>query len=403
MRRWTIARFLLPALLAASAAAAQQPPPRDPLDDTTMRIGPFGLTPILSIRDVGRDNNVFNDATNPKSDFTATFSPKLDVMAHPGPLLLTISTTSDYIYYQTYTSERGNNFGSTVRADFSFGPVHPYVSASGTNSKDRVNREIDARARHRDRGYGGGVRVQIYEGLYASAGVRQTTITFDEDATFRGENLASALDEKTDALEGTVGVAVTPLTSISVVVTSQRERFDLSNQRDSDTLRVMPTVSFSPLAILSGSASFGYRRFTTLDPLVPDYRGFVAALSLSTTIHDKQHIDTSFGRDVQYSYEQDTVFYLETGVQAAWTWEVAGPLELRLSGSRSRLHYESPSLTGANDDDIATNYGGSVGWRLRQHLKVGVNADWRERGSERSADREFHNRKISAFVTWGKQ
>ena len=187
-----------------------------------------------------------------------------------------------------------------MRADFSFGPVHPYVSASGVNSKDRVNREIDARARHRDRAYGGGVRVQIVEGLFATAGVRQTTVTFDEDETFRGENLASALNEKMDALEGTVGVAVTPLTSISVVVTNQRERFDLSSNRDSDTLRVMPTVTFSPLAILNGSASLGYRRFTTLDPLVPDYRGFVAALSLGATIREKQHVDTTFGRDVQH-------------------------------------------------------------------------------------------------------
>ena len=30
--------------------------------------------------------------------------------------------------------------------------------------------------------------------------------------------------------------------------------------RDSDTLRIMPTVTFSPLAMLNGTASLGYRR-----------------------------------------------------------------------------------------------------------------------------------------------
>jgi opacity protein-like surface antigen len=403
MRLPVITGFLLPALLAASAAAAQDPPPRDPLDDTTVRLGPVGLTPLLTIRDVGRDNNVFNEASNPKTDFTATISPRLDVMLHPGPLLLTLTTTSDYVYYQTYTTERGWNLGSTVRADFTFGPVRPFVTAGGSNSKDRLNREIDARAEHRDRSYGAGVRVQIAEPLFVAVEARQRTTTFDEDATFRGESLAASLNGKMDAIDGTVGFALTPLTSLSVVVTEQRDRFDLSSDRDSDTLKIMPTVTFSPLAILSGSAAFGYRRFTTLSPLVPDYDGFVSTLTLSTTVHEKHRFETTFARDVQYSYEQDTVYYIETGVQGTWTWQVAGPFDIRLTGSRARLQYQSPALTAGDDEDVAFTYGGGVSYRLREHLRVGVNADWRERTSERSADRGFDNRKIYANVTWGKQ
>ena len=403
MRPFAIVRFLLPALLVASAAAAQTSPPRDPVDDATMRIGPFGLTPVIIIRDVGRDNNVFNESTNPKSDFTATLTPKLDVLVHPGPLLLTVSTTSDYIYYQKYASERGTNIGSTVRADFTFGPVRPYASASGGNSKDRVNREIDARARHRDRAYSGGVRVRIYEGVFASAGARQTSILFDEDAVFRGENLAEALDEQLNAVEGSIGVALTPLTSVSLNVSKERERFDLSPGRDSDTLRIMPTVTFSPLAMLNGSAAFGYRRFEPLSPAVPDYRGFIANLTLGTTIRERHRIETVFARDVQYSYEQDAVYYVETGIQGIWTWQVVGPIDLRLSGSRSRLHYQSASLDDSNDEDIASSYGAGVSWRLRPTLRVGLNGDWRGRDSERGSDRAYDNRRIYAGVTWGKQ
>ena len=403
MRPFAIVRFLLPALLAAASAAAQDAPPRDPVDDASMRIGPFGLTPVISLRDIGRDNNVFNENTNPKSDFTATISPKLDVLVHPGPLLLTVTTTSDYVYYQTYTSERAVNIGSNVRADFTFGPVRPYLSAGGGNSKDRVNREIDTRARHRDRAYTGGVRLQIIEGLFVTAGARRTTTTFDEDAAFRGESLAAALNKEMNAIEGSVGVALTPLTSVSVAVSRERERFDLSSDRDSNTLRIMPTVTFSPLAVLNGSAALGYRRFTPADPLVPGYRGFVANLSLAATIHERHRIETVFGRDVQYSYEEDDVYYVETGVQGTWTWEVAGPIDLRLSGSRARLHYPSPSLDSSTDEDFATTYGAGVAWRFRPTLRAGINADWRSRDSERGADREFDNRRIYASVTWGKQ
>jgi putative beta-barrel porin BBP2 len=243
----------------------------------------------------------------------------------------------------------------------------------------------------------------VVEGVFVSAAARQMTTAFDSDAEFRGESLAHALNQQLQAIDGTVGVAITPLTSVSVVVSEERQRFDLEPDRDSDTLRIMPTVTFSPLAILSGSAAFGYRKFTTLSPLVPDYHGFVATLSLASTIRERQRIEVTFGRDVQYSYEEDAIFYVETGIQGTWTWQVAGPIDLRVTGGRSRLQYQSPALTAADDDDAAFTYGGGVGWRLREHFKVGVNADWRARDSERSADREFDNRKIYAYVTWGKQ
>jgi Putative beta-barrel porin 2 len=402
MRRFAIPGVVAAALLAAPAAAAQDAT-RDPLEASQIRFGAVGITPVLVLRDIGRDNNVFNESTNPKSDFTATISPKLDVLVHPGPVLLTVTTTTDYVYFQTYKSERGTNVGSTVRADFSFGPIKPYVSAGGSNSKDRINREIDARARHRDRSYGAGVRVQIYEGLFASAGARQSTTMFDEDETFRGESLAAALNNRIEALDATAGVALTPLTTVSVLVSQQRDRFDLDPVRDSDTFRVMPTVTFSPLAILNGSASFGYRRFTMLSGAAPDYRGFVASLTLGATVHEHHRIETTLNRDLQYSYDEATPYYLETGAQASWSWQVAGPFDVRLAGSRSRLHYQSDALTAATDEDATYMYGGGANYRLREHLRVGVNAECRQRSSERGGDREFDNRKIYATVTWGKQ
>ena len=338
MKPFAICRLLLPALLVASAAAAQDPPPRDPLDDTTVRLGPIGLTPMLLLRDIGRDNNVFNEATDPKSDFTATITPKLDVLMHPGPMLLTVTTSTDYVYYQKYKSEGGTNVGSSARADFTLGRIRPYVSAGGGNSKGRLNREIDARARHWDRSFGSGVRVQILEGLFASVDARQSTTRFEDDATFRGENLANSMNEKIQAIDGSMSVALTPLTTVSVAVTTQRDRFDLSP-----------------------------------------------------------------GRDVQYSYEEASVYYVETGVSGLWTWHLVGPVDLRFSGSRSRLHYQGSALPDSRDDDTTFTYGAGVAWRARQNLKFGVDADWRERASERGADRGFDNRKIAASVTWGKQ
>ena len=63
----------------------------------------------------------------------------------------------------------------------------------------------------------------------------------------------------------------------------------------------MPSVTFSPLAILNGTASVGYRRFTTGPPAqVPDYRGFVSNVTLSTTVSASGSTSTrTFARDLQ--------------------------------------------------------------------------------------------------------
>jgi hypothetical protein len=396
---------LLPLVLALVTAgpAAAQDAPSDPLQNATVRFGPIGLNPSIVIRDIGKDNNVFNEPVNAKEDFTATITPKLDVLVHPSHILLTYSTTSDYVYYQTYTSERGVNFGSSLRADFEFGPVKPYVAVGGVNSRDRINREIDVRARHRDRNYGGGVQVRIFEGLFAAANVRQTRTAFDDDAPeFRGVKLSETLNGTTDAVDVGGGVDVTPLTTISVTYTRQRDRFELSPERDSESWRIAPTVTFSPLAILSGSASVGYRKFTPDSPVVPGYSGLVSNLTLATTVLERNRIETTFSRDVQYSAEDVETLYVETGVQASWTWQITGPFDVRLSGGRSRLNYRSAGLTSATDDDKVTNYGVSLGYHVRERLRVGLNADWHDRASERGFDRTYQNRRIYANLTWGK-
>ena len=402
MRLPSILGLLPLLLLAAGPAAAQQTPTEpDPLADATVRLGPIGLVPTLALRDVGPDNNVFNEATNPKSDFTATLSPKLDVLFRPGPVHLTFTTNTDYVYYQKYTSERGSNIGSSLRADFDFGAFQPFAVASHANTRDRLNREIDARARHHDSAYGGGLRLQLFESVSATVGARTSTTSFDPDAEFRGESLQTTLNSTTDAIDAGGAVALTPLTSLQLTVTRERSRFEFTPERNSQSLRIMPSLSFSPLAVLSGTAAFGYRRFTGHSPLVPDYSGFVAAVTLASTLRERHHIETTFNRDLTYSYEESASEYIDTGVTVGWTWQLAGPLDTRLTAGRSRLHYRSPELTSSNDDDTANTYGFSLGYRVREHLRVGLNADWRGRSSERSPDRVYDNRRIYANLTWG--
>src|SRR4051812_7460818 len=156
------------------------------------------------------------------------------------------------MYFRQYASERGTNQSSSVRVDVDLGVLRPFAGLSGVNSKERYNNEVDARARHRDQTYTAGLGLKLFTRSTASIGVKHLRSRFDPNETFRGERLDLALDSDMDSLEGSVGVALTPLTSFAVNVSREQLRFEHAPERASDTLRIMPTLTFSPAGLING-------------------------------------------------------------------------------------------------------------------------------------------------------
>jgi hypothetical protein len=399
MRPTRVAAVLILIALVGSRAAAQTPSSINSSETAAIRVGPIGINPSLALRDIGVDNNVFHDADGPKSDFTFTLTPRAEVLFTPRRLHLSLATAVDFVYFQTYDSERGANQASEVRANLDLGRLQPFVSVGGTNTRERYNSEIDTRARHHDRTYAGGMGLKVASRTTLTAGVRRTTTNFDDAAEFRGEDLAVVLDNTLDGVDGTFGMQLTPLTSVSLVVSQEWQRFDLSPDRDSDTLRVTPMVSFSPGGLLNGSAAIGYRRFSGRSAELPDFSGLVAVVNVSATIVGRHRLDTSFSRDLRYSYEEVTPYYLSTGGTVTLTSQVSGPFDVRVTGTLQSLDYSQSNAGQAPDTYRA--YGGGVGYRIRQTLRVGVNAEWSHRASDQSADRTFRNNRIFGTFTWG--
>lgn len=384
------------------ALARAQTPADDPLETAMIRVGPVGINPSVVLRNMGVDDNVFNDPENPKSDFTFTVTPKAEVLFRPRRLHVVYTTTTDYVYYREYATERGTNQSSQVRAEFDLGRLQPYAAAGGSNTRERYNQEVDARARHHDRTYTAGTALRLASRTTVSAAARRTTVDFDEGSAFRGEDLARAFNSTINAIEGTFGLQLTPLTGVSLVVTREQQRFELDADRDSDTTRITPTVTFSPGALFNGSAAVGYRRFNGKSPSLPDFSGLVAVVNLSATILGRNRVDTTFSRDVRYSYEQDVPYYLATGGSATLTTLIGGPFDVKVTGMRQGLDYrqsEAPDTRGSTD--TYTSYGGGLGYRLRQRMRLGVDAEWTHRSSDRTTGRAFHNRRIFASLSWG--
>jgi hypothetical protein len=386
---------------SVSSAHAQVQIPLDDPDRPAFKFGALELRPRLVVSNVGVDNNVFNEHENPKSDFTFTASPDLELDFNPGRVKLSYQTGSDFVYFSTYDTERSVNRRFATRAEIDLTVLRPFVSYSSTHSSARAGAEIDSRARHHPREITGGTRVSIASRTTLMLTARRTSDEYDPDEEFRGFNLARALNTTTTAYEGALGVELTPLTSLTLGGVHEQTRFELAPERDSDSIRVGPTLTFSPLGLLTGTAGIGYRRLEGRTNAVQDYSGVVASGSLSVILGGRFKVETAFNRDVKYSYERDVPTYVVTGGRGTLTTQVVGGLDVRVSGGRELMDFRAGGGEASPGKDTMNIYGGGVGYRLANRAQLVLTAEWTDRQSTRDVTREFGNRRIFATLNWG--
>ena len=393
-----LATIVVVTVLSAASARAQS---TAGADAGVVKLGPVTIKPTFMIRNIGSDNNVFNEAENPKKDFTMTVSPAAEIVFQPRRLKVSYTQSTDYVYFHTYKDERGANQSSVLRVDLNLGVLQPYVGTGGVSTKARLNHEIDERARHDDRSYIAGVTIKLFTSTTLQLGVRQLTTRFEEDEEFRGQRLADSMNSRLESVEGVLGIALTPLTSVGLQVAKERQVFDRASERDSDTLRVMPTLTFSPLGLINGTLAVGYRKFTARDPATPAFSGLVARVGTGVTLFDNHRVDVTVIRDLSYSYDRETPYFIGTSGTVTWTYAVAGPFDIKLSATRDRMHYRGSGVTPAADEDNYDEYGAGLGVRIRRRLRVGIHGDFIRRESDKTSDRNYDNHRIYGTLTWG--
>lgn len=389
-------------VVAVSVAMAPRPAAAQADEDRpSLKVGPVEFRPRLLFSNVGVDNNVFNEHTNPKRDFTFTASPDLQISVHPDRLKLTYTSGADFVYFRKYTSERSRNDTAAVRADLDLTWLKPFASFSASHTSARPNSEIDLRVRHDPRTYSAGTTVKIASRTSIGVLGRRSTERYEDGVQFRGEDLARSLDTRATAYESSFNVELTPFTTFSLVGSKEQQRFDRAPERDADSIRIAPTLTFSPFGLITGSASFGYRRFNGLDPSLPDYAGFVSTGTVGILFYDQYKLDTTFTRDVRYSYERTLPYYIVSGIRATLSAQTFGPVDVRVMGGRESLDYRALNGATPPGGDLLVLYGAGLGYRIGARARVAVDAEFSHRTSERDESREFRNHRIVAFLNWG--
>jgi hypothetical protein len=374
---------LIVALVLAPAVARSQDTAGPP-QNVRMRIGPLFVNPTLALSNAGKDTNVFNDAKDPKEDFTVTISPGTDLWLRFGPTWLSSNIREDLIWFNRYASERSANNSYSLKWVAPLNRLTVSPEWVHTNTRSRPSYEIDARAERTETSYRIQLDYRLFTKTFLGGEASQGKTDFADGTVFLGADLRTELNVTTTSEALTLRHLLTPLTSVTVQGELTNDRFEFDHLRDSQSRSVTGSIKFDPAALLKGSASFGYLDFTPTSPDVPAYRGSTFVVNLSYVLLGVMQAGVTATRDTHYSFDINQPYYLQTGFTGAVSQQLFGPVDVTVRGLLQRLEYRDRTgavVAVANRVDHAIGYGGGLGYHVGKDMRVGVNADYSTRES----------------------
>lgn len=391
-------------LCAVATARAQSPLPPDPAESTArVRTGPLTVNPRFELLNTGLDSNVFNDATNPQRDFTATLRPSLDAVLRLGILRVVYRASVDAVYFHKFKDERSFNRTGEVRTELRFSRLVPYFMVSGVATRERPNNEIDLRARRTSNTYGAGAGFLLFSRTAAIASYQRQRLSYDPRQTFAGEDLATQFNNRRETYDVGARIALTELTTMSLTGGRERMRFDFSPGRNSDSTRAGVSFDFNSLAIITGTASFGFRNFKPSSPTLPPYRGFVSQATIRYAFQDRTAVAVRFVRDVDYSIEEAQPYFLLNAGTVTVTQRIGGPFDLQGTIGREGRRYRAQTglaVETPDDTDTTDTATGGVGYRLGETARISMNIEFTRRDALNTG-RSYDRRRIYGSVSYG--
>jgi hypothetical protein len=369
-------------LLGARPASAQTYPGTE----ARFRLGPVDMTPTIALGNAGVDTNVFNRPASgaPQSDFTMTVTPATDLWLRLGRTWLAGNISEDLVWYRTFASERTVNGSYKVAWDVPFNRLHINLGTRYLNTRERPGFEIDARSQRHETSYDATATLKVTP--IVEVGLRSSVTREDYDlaAIFLGTRLHDELNRTTTVSGLTFQHHLTPLTDINLEISRQLDRFEFSPLRDTDSTAVTGGFNFSPFAVLTGHATLGYRDLEPRSSELPGYRGPTASMDLSYVVFGMTKLALTLSRDVQYSFDIDQPYYLQTEVLVSVTQHLAGPWDATMRRGAATLAYrdrQGAVVAVSNRVDETHTFGAGFGYRISRDLRVGFNLDKTSRTS----------------------
>jgi Putative beta-barrel porin 2 len=386
---------------AAGAASAQDDEVDDPAETARFHFGPLRFTPSVALTSLGIDSNVFNEI-DAKRDTTAAVGPAVNLWLKLGPSRFSGKTSGQYLYYKEYDSQRSWNSAGDGRWEVPFARLMPFVTGGYANTRERPGFEIDSRARRRDDSVSLGTDVRFTEKTALTLEAKRAHYSFDQNETFLGSTLATALNRTSSIADVKLRYDLSPLTTFAIEAEGAADRFAFNKIRDADSVKVMSGFELKPFALISGSAYVGYRQFNALDPNVPDYRGLVASVDAIYTVAGTR-LAVKLNRDLIYSYEPTEPYYGLTAVDVTITERITHAWDIVGRGGWHSLDYRQLASVADVSGRVDTGrvYGVGIGYRVGEILRIGVDANYYQRISEALTQHDYEGFRVGASFTYG--
>jgi hypothetical protein len=389
-------------MAAVVPAAAQQVPTAadDPVAEAPVRFGVVALDPRIGLTQLGVDTNVFNSTTDPQSDFTFTVVPGTELWMRTGRGLLSVDAELEFVYFHDFDTERSTNSFASAQYEFRFNRMRPYISASTLNTRQRPGYEIDVRARHYETDFHGGTDLRVASKSTLRIDYRHLDYTFANDAVYQGEPLNEQLNRTLQAIEGSWRQRLTALTTWVSRVSRETERFHFEDFRNSNSFRFATGFELGRFALIRGSAFVGFRNLSPADGgSLPEFSGVTADVDVAYTAPTQTRLNLAVDRDVQYSYEDLTPYYVQTGWTATVTQRIIGRWDVQVTGGRDRLAYEA-LVASEQRTDYINRFGGGVGYAMGDQIRLGFDIHSYDRSSM-DPNREYGAVRAGVSVTYG--
>ncbi len=321
-------------------------------DQARLRVGSFSVSPSLRMTNVGWDSNVFNasDAAGAQGDTTAAVSPLIEGWVRLPRVRASLRGQWDYYYFRRLSSLRALDTDQSGRIEVTFNRLTPFVSGTFTTTRHRHTLEIDALAARRNDDLEAGVYARLTAKTSLGVYGGRSHIKYARGSLFQGVDLAESLNHTGTRAGVGVRYAMTPLTTFNIDVVGGRDRFELSPQRNSKNIWILPSVEFKPFALISGRASYGFRQVTFSDPRQPTFKSSIATVDLQYSLRNRTQFSVGVRRDLEYSYLLIQTDYLATELATAVSQRLGERWDLVAGVSRYGLSYRRRDPTSVFSD-----------------------------------------------------
>jgi len=392
-------------LLAAATASGQGALGSGPLTSSlatrepqsaAIRLGAVGLVPGITIREIGHDDNIFDEAVDPKEDWVFAGTPEVSVFARARFIQLSGYAGSEMQYFKTYDSENDIGYSLRGRVDVLGSRLTPFVGGGRTNSRTRPNGEIDVRADVQTDELSGGLAYELSAHSHVFGAAIQTTVDYG-DSVESGIRLDQSLSRQTMEYQGGIKTDLTPLLAMELRGSYKKDEFKFTPERNGDARLATAVFTFDPAAVVSGVATIGYQDYQADDPAVKAYRGFVGNGLITYPLLEFGRFDFGYNRTTEYSFDEADGYYVDNTFNISYTQRLVGQVDLQGRAAHSTYDY-GQRVGGSNRQDSLESYNGNLGYDLRNRTRIALNYEYARRRSPEIADRNYIRRRV--YLSW---